>query len=395
MKSQMSTIVAVLSFIVVLSTVGRADESTGVKADNQIAELNKLIIPPKGTGKPDVDAIYGDPKETKEPKPGGKGSATDYPMHTYEFFPRADGEGFRAFLYVTYRNGRVWLAGINHSVVMKNRMGYECGVPEDLKQKEEIKQENQQVLIDLQDIRDRFAEKLRSAPWNKTKTHEIPEKPDVEFRLEGGIEYTLAGSWLYHPEHEGSPGPAEKDTGIAWSFANEFVYRTALSKNFVVPAAEVGPTETSWYHVGFISKDGNVRGGSLIQGHCPARASRLTGVGNRNATKRLELPVALRGCGFRYVTPQPAGTRNSAGMPLRTTSSLVSPAFLSAAVSFSSPASNRPRILGRQAPIHQVCRGEYPFPSGSAWQTTRRSGSSCCSFSMSSLTVIMSNDVVR
>ena len=43
----------------------------------------------------------------------------------------------------------------------------------------------------------------------------------------------------------------------------------------------------------------------------------------------------------------------------------------------------------------QPSNGEYPFPQGSFWQTTRRSGSSCRSLSTSSLTVMMSKDVGR
>jgi len=92
---------------------------------------------------------------------------------------------------------------------------------------------------------------------------------------------------------------------------------------------------------------------------------------------------------------QSTGTRNSAGTPSRTTSSSLYPALRSAAVSFSRPAFTGPMVMERYAPVHQPSSGEYPFPSGSFWQTTRRSGSTCRSFSMSSFTVMMFNDVVR
>ena len=256
MKYDLKTITIVLcSLIVFPASASLADQS--VTVNDQIAELNRFIIPPSGTEKADVDAIYGEPEETKELH--GKGSATDYPMQTYQLFPLVDGRVFRAFLYVTYRDGRVWRAGINHSVVIKNRADNEPGTPENVRQKEEIERENRQVLTDLQDIRDRFAGKLKSVSWNKTKTQEIHGKVDVGFRPEVGIEYTLAGTWLYRPARDDNPGPAETRKGIAWSFANELVYRTALSKEYVVPATVAGPINTGWYRVGFGGKDGKDR----------------------------------------------------------------------------------------------------------------------------------------
>ena len=84
---------------------------------------------------------------------------------------------------------------------------------------------------------------------------EIPAKLDAAFMPEIGIEYTLAAPSLYHPPRE-SPGPAERDTSIAWHIANELVYRTALAKAYAVPAGQTGLTKTGWYEVRFIGKDG-------------------------------------------------------------------------------------------------------------------------------------------
>jgi hypothetical protein len=95
---------------------------------------------------------------------------------------------------------------------------------------------------------------------NSAKTRrEIPAKIDSEFKPEVGIEYALATLSLYHPARGSDPGPAERDTSMAWSFANEFVYRTALAKDYAVPAGQAGPTKAGWCQVSFASKDGKSR----------------------------------------------------------------------------------------------------------------------------------------
>jgi hypothetical protein len=90
---------------------------------------------------------------------------------------------------------------------------------------------------------------------------QIPGKIDTEFRPEAGVEYTLGGASLYRPARGSDPGPAERDTSIAWSFANEFVYRTALAKQYVVPAESAGRRKDGSYEVGFTSKDRKSRFG--------------------------------------------------------------------------------------------------------------------------------------
>ena len=89
---------------------------------------------------------------------------------------------------------------------------------------------------------------------------EIPAKLDSQFRPEAGVEYTLAASSLYRHVRGSDPGPAERDTSIAWTFANEFVYRTALANEYVVPAGcSAGPTKDGWCRVSFSAKDGKSR----------------------------------------------------------------------------------------------------------------------------------------
>jgi hypothetical protein len=158
-------IVTVLSFVTVSSAADTIGQPQRTKVEDQIAALNELIIPPKGTEKASVDSVYGKPQEIKRLQ--GKGASSDYPLHTYGLLPPLEKQEFRAFLYVTYRNGKVWRAGINHVCVLKSRAVYRAGSPEDWKQTREIQNENHLVLIDLKDVRDKFAEKLKDASWNR------------------------------------------------------------------------------------------------------------------------------------------------------------------------------------------------------------------------------------
>jgi hypothetical protein len=88
---------------------------------------------------------------------------------------------------------------------------------------------------------------------------EIPSQVDPDFQPKGGIEYKLTGSHLFRPNPEQNPGPASIETSRAWSNANEFVYRTALANDLVLPAMSAGLLENGWYSVGFKIKNGKSR----------------------------------------------------------------------------------------------------------------------------------------
>jgi hypothetical protein len=134
-----------------------ADSLSPDQVTAQVASLRKLMIPPKGASKADVDAVFGEPKETKELK--GKGSAAMYPMHSYQLLPPKQGQEFRAFLYVTYKNDKAHFVGINHVCVIKGR--YKEPEPD------ERDRENRLVLADLLEIKEKYETKLNDASWNK------------------------------------------------------------------------------------------------------------------------------------------------------------------------------------------------------------------------------------
>jgi hypothetical protein len=132
----------------------------------EIASLRKVIVPPNGWNKADVDWVFGAPEETKELN--GKGSTAMYPMHSYQLIPPKQGQQFRAFLYVTYRNDKVHFAGINHMCVVKGR--YKEPEPD------ELDREHRFVLTDLLEIKKKYEHKLKDATWNKKASEPEPER---------------------------------------------------------------------------------------------------------------------------------------------------------------------------------------------------------------------------
>ena len=164
-------IITVLLSLVITGCRGKdkmsdtAESLSPEEVNAQIESLNKLIIPLKGISKAEVDAVYGVPNETREP--GIKGSAYMYPMHTYQLLAPKQRQEFRAFLYVTYKDDKVEYIGIKHYCVAKNRAIYLQDSPEQIRQQQEIDDENVRVLADLIEIQKKYENKLKDAPWNK------------------------------------------------------------------------------------------------------------------------------------------------------------------------------------------------------------------------------------
>jgi len=101
----------------------------------------------------------------------------------------------------------------------------------------------------------------------------VPAKIDAEFKPESGVEYKMEGGYFYHHNSRTNPGPAQIDMSRAWSFANEFVYRTALAKDYVVPAGGTGRTRDGWCQVDFTSKD--AKSHLVVEVHIERRVARL------------------------------------------------------------------------------------------------------------------------
>jgi len=160
---------AAFTLAIVLSAHGASGTNDSKQTAERIAALRSEIIPPPGTDKSQVDTVYGIPKEVEF---AGMGSSADYPIHIYQLLPPRNNAEFRAFLYITYRDGKVLKAGIKHICVTGGRPGIFPGPLADEQQRErqkEIEQENLQVLADLEDIQAKFKEELKAAVWNKKK----------------------------------------------------------------------------------------------------------------------------------------------------------------------------------------------------------------------------------
>jgi hypothetical protein len=157
---------AALTVAIALSAHGAPGTNDSEQVIEKPRSVESEIIPPAGTDKSEVDRIYGIPEEILH---GVRGSTNDYPMHIYQLLPPRKNEEFRAVLYITYREGKVWRAGINHISVLKGRVGYFPGSlsgPEEERYRKEIERENLQVIADLKEIQAKFEEPLKSAEWN-------------------------------------------------------------------------------------------------------------------------------------------------------------------------------------------------------------------------------------
>ena len=67
--------------------------------------------------------------------------------------------------------------------------------------------------------------------------NEVPSAVDPQFVPCQGIEYHIVGPAIFRTKDS---GPAERDTSIAWTKANEFVYRTSLATEYALPASCIG-----------------------------------------------------------------------------------------------------------------------------------------------------------
>ncbi len=166
MKSRVPIFLAVLVALIGLAAEPPSPSLVDSQIETLIATLNLMIIPPKGTARSEVDAVYGQPTEEKDLR--GKGSATMYPMHVYALLPAAKGQEFRAFLYVTYKDGVIRFTGINHYAVVQNR--------DFQPHADEVAKENRRVLVDLLEIQEKYIEQLPKASWNR-KTSEQGAAP--------------------------------------------------------------------------------------------------------------------------------------------------------------------------------------------------------------------------
>jgi len=143
------------------------DESLSPEqVEERIAALNVRILPPVGTAKAEVDAVFGVPGYVPELE--GKGSSADYPMHVYELLPpRGPPPSFRAALQVTCRDGMLHRARIHHVCVAKGRRLIRPGTPEYRRQQEARARERRRVLADLREIVRKYASNLDGASWNE------------------------------------------------------------------------------------------------------------------------------------------------------------------------------------------------------------------------------------
>ena len=137
------------------------DSMSPEEVNAEIQNLHEFIIPPIGTSKADIDAVFGVPKEYKE-RPSGGIILYNFPLHTYQLLDPKPNQEFRAILCVNYKEDKVVLSSINHMCVVKNRV---VSIQSPERQKA-IEAENRHVLEDLIEIEKKYKKKLQKTSWN-------------------------------------------------------------------------------------------------------------------------------------------------------------------------------------------------------------------------------------
>jgi hypothetical protein len=112
------------------------------------------------------------------------------------------------------------------------------------------------------------------------RSREIPPAINRQFKPEAGKDYAIVGEWLFRNPRSDWPGPALPKASRAWSLANEFVYRTALADEYVLPAHGTRPAGNDVYRVTFAGKHGGEElmvevESRAAQGGEPARIERV------------------------------------------------------------------------------------------------------------------------
>ena len=137
------------------------------QVNEQIAGLRKLIIPPEGTGKTAIDAVFGQATVVQKRTKGGRYVS---PVHIYQLLSPERGQDSRAILFVTYKEGKAHFVDINHMCVTKGRPIF----ADPKKFTAEREAENRLVLFDLLEIKKKYEDKLKDAVWNKQASEHSP-----------------------------------------------------------------------------------------------------------------------------------------------------------------------------------------------------------------------------
>jgi hypothetical protein len=152
---------------------------------------------------------------------------------------------------------RVWVDGVIRTRLRVRPSNAEPdGIPEQLQQQQP---DHWEVLMDVRAARKIACPFDLPCSESDAAPREIPAVIDSAFDPAIGTEYALGGGWLYHPARDDGPGPPEADDSRAWSLGNEFVYRTALAREYSVPAAMTGSASAGWYRTEFTGKGGRPR----------------------------------------------------------------------------------------------------------------------------------------
>ncbi len=133
-------------------------DMTQAAVDAERAVLEAIIVPPPGTARGDVEAVFGAPEEVLDPKPGG---TADVPAHRWTL--QTNG----GVLTVVYQRGLVGSADVRHPHIRYLKPSVRETTPETEEERAQVALDSRQSLRDLREIRERWREPLSRAVWNR------------------------------------------------------------------------------------------------------------------------------------------------------------------------------------------------------------------------------------
>jgi hypothetical protein len=159
-KSRFALVVALLAVASVASAETPAITNAYPQIETLIKTLRKIIVPPRGTERTDVEAVYGQPTQIKNAQYRGVVVPDSFNAN-YHLLAPPKGEEFRANLSITYTSNKVQNANLTHIGLT---YGHEANyVPS----QSAVEMEDRVVLLDLLEILSQLNDNLKIAKWNQ------------------------------------------------------------------------------------------------------------------------------------------------------------------------------------------------------------------------------------
>jgi hypothetical protein len=125
-----------------------------------IAAFERIILPPEGSSRDDIEAVYGPPQRQGDPSKPYSKRYSRYDSYTLLPHPAL---GFKTVLLIEYDKDITKSSFLNHMCVLNGRFAEPNGPDDELL--EEFREEKISVLHNLVEIYQSYRKKLNNAKW--------------------------------------------------------------------------------------------------------------------------------------------------------------------------------------------------------------------------------------